>query len=243
MALERALDAFAEECSEERRCALHERYGEGFTVDGLLSDLAANPVPAEGMGGGRRLNDGDARLAMLALLRDRRTGWPLLDQGLAMADDGDGSLLLAIADSVVGRGEVQVDELAANLAVNCTDLPQPDPDALFAAAEDIRATAPRFGASYLMIFASCAVWPAPNANEPAPAAVTGAPPLLVVGTTGDAVTPFVWSEALADQLDARLLTRNGSQHTAFGGDNVCTDRAVIPYLIDLVLPPEGWACG
>lgn len=243
VALERALDTFVEECADNRRCSLHERFRDGFTMDAFLDRLAEQPVPAGYLGANRRLNDGDARLAMMALLRDRNQGWPLIEEGVAMAEEGDGSLLLSIADGVIGRGDVDVDDLAANLAVNCTDLPQPDTAALFASAEELRGAAPRFGPSYLMIFASCAFWPAPSDREPTPADVTGAPPLLVVGTTGDAVTPFAWSEALAAQLDARLLTRNGSQHTAFGGENVCTDRAVVPYLIDLVLPPEGWACG
>lgn len=65
----------------------------------------------------------------------------------------------------------------------------------------------------------------------------------MIGVTGDPVTPFEWSEALAEQLDARLLTRDGARHTAFGGGNVCTDRAVSRYLIDFVLPAPGWSCG
>jgi hypothetical protein len=66
---------------------------------------------------------------------------------------------------------------------------------------------------------------------------------LVIGVTGDPVTPFQWSESLAEQLGAVLVTRDGARHTACGGGNVCTDRAVSKYIIDLVLPPPGWSCG
>jgi hypothetical protein len=70
----------------------------------------------------------------------------------------------------------------------------------------------------------------------------GAAPILVVGTTGDPATPYEWAQSLAAELDSgRLLTFEGTGHTAYGRDT-CVDRAVDGYLLDLELPPDGLRC-
>ena len=64
----------------------------------------------------------------------------------------------------------------------------------------------------------CAFWPAKAASRyTGPFTAPGAPPILVVGTTGDPATPYVWAKALARELDSGvLLTRVGDGHTAYG---------------------------
>ena len=73
---------------------------------------------------------------------------------------------------------------------------------------------------------------------------TGADPILVIGITGDHATPFQYAQVLADELgDATLLTLDGQGHGAsFSGRSVCVDDAVIAYLLDGDLPPEGAVC-
>ena len=70
---------------------------------------------------------------------------------------------------------------------------------------------------------------------------SAAPPILVVGTTGDPATPYDWAVELADFLDTGVLyTVVGEGHTAYGSID-CAADAVNAYLIDLELPPEGEA--
>jgi len=47
---------------------------------------------------------------------------------------------------------------------------------------------------------------------------------------------------LAKQLNARLLTYNGNQHTVALQGKPCVDKAVTSYLVDLKLPTEGVTC-
>mgnify|MGYP003343021650 CR=1 FL=1 len=70
-----------------------------------------------------------------------------------------------------------------------------------------------------------------------------APPLLVVGTTGDPATPYAWSERLSKTLAGSvLLTKVGEGHTAVGGGDPCIDEAVIAYLVSSTLPAVGTRC-
>jgi hypothetical protein len=71
-----------------------------------------------------------------------------------------------------------------------------------------------------------------------------APTALVIGTTHDPSTPYVWAKRLtADLGNARLLTMRGDGHTAsFRGNSVCIDAAVEAYLERRMLPKRATAC-
>ena len=50
---------------------------------------------------------------------------------------------------------------------------------------------------------------------------TGAPPIVVIGTTGDPATPYEYAENMADQLASGVLvTFNGEGHLAYGQQRV-----------------------
>ena len=71
----------------------------------------------------------------------------------------------------------------------------------------------------------------------------GAAPVLVVGTTNDPATPYVWAQSLASQLaSARLLTWRGEGHTAYRRGSGCVDGAVDDYLLSGVLPGQDATC-
>jgi hypothetical protein len=153
---------------------------------------------------------------------------------------------MLLADSYTGRNAdgSYKPTIAANAAVNCIDQPAPrDPAAYEAGARELEKVAPTLGreTEYLSIF--CAFWPVPPKGVAAPLSAPGAPPILVVGTTNDPATPYVWAERLAAELGSGvLLTRVGDGHTAYGAGNACIDRAVERYLIELVAPPPGTRC-
>jgi hypothetical protein len=65
----------------------------------------------------------------------------------------------------------------------------------------------------------------------------------VIGTTGDPATPYVWAEALAEQLESgHLLTYQGEGHTAYTRGNACVDATVNTYLLEGTLPAEEKTC-
>ena len=82
----------------------------------------------------------------------------------------------------------------------------------------------------------------PPVEAPHPVHAPGAPPILVIGTTRDPATPFVWAKALAAQLSSGvLLTHDGDGHTAYLDHDPCVDSVVQHYIDALTPPPAGTA--
>ena len=66
--------------------------------------------------------------------------------------------------------------------------------------------------------------------------------MVVVGSTGDPVTPYSWAQSLSGELGrAVLLTRVGSGHTAYGSSS-CIRNWVDRYLVTLATPPPNTRC-
>lgn len=157
---------------------------------------------------------------------------------LAAAERGDGSPLRQLADLYFAS--TGYTEYAS---VVCTDNPHPvGADEHRAMTERMAAVAPRFGASIASEMAPCAFWDAPVTGRPGPITAAGAPPILVVGNTGDAATPFAAAERVADDLESGvLLTHRGTGHTSFNSD-ACVRQVVQLYLVDLAIPDAGTVC-
>ena len=178
------------------------------------------------------------------------SGWPderlVSGAALGLAARGDGSLLLATADALNGRkpdGEYS-NEVEANSAINCLDEPAPtDPAAYMTLAQQLVKVAPRVGRVIAASGLTCAFWPDRSRATPAPIAAAGAPPILVIGGTGDPATPYAWSQALARELSTGvLLTRTGEGHGSYGLGTPCIDALVDAYLLDLKAPARGTVC-
>jgi hypothetical protein len=71
----------------------------------------------------------------------------------------------------------------------------------------------------------------------------GAPPIVVIGTTGDPATPLPWAEGLAAELGSgRLVVVEGSAHTSSLAGNRCLDDALVRYLVRARPPAAGLRC-
>jgi pimeloyl-ACP methyl ester carboxylesterase len=239
-----ALGAFLEDC-ERTGCAFR-RAVDGDLLsafDALAEQVEQSPLPGDGA---RTVGPGEFSLGVGAGLYSRDQGWPALAQGLALAQEGDGGMLLALSDAYLDRTEDGYENTSeANLAVNCIDRPWPrESDPYLALAERVQATAPRFGPAIAMSGIPCASWPVRPVREPGPVRAEGAPPVVVIGTIRDPATPYAWSQALADQLDGGVLvTVDGDGHTAYrAGASACLRRPVDAYLLDAVPPPPGLTC-
>jgi len=228
-----ALDALLADC-ERTGCAFRQavRGDLGEAYDALARQVDAAPLPA---GGGRTAGPGEMQLGVGAGLYDREQGWPAVAQALAAAARGDGSVLLALSDSYLQRSQQGYANISeANTAVNCVDRPWPHDEAAYAAlAERVRADSPRFGPAIALSGLSCADWPVPATGTPHEVHGAGAPPVVVLGTTGDPATPYAWSVRLAGELDSGvLLTHVGEGHTVYrAGAPACIVDPVTDYLV------------
>ena len=235
---ERALTAFLDDC-ERTSCDYRRAVPGDLTAayDRLVARVDGAPLPGDAS---RRVGPGELFLAVVASLYDRGTGWPALAAALTAAEQRDGGPLLALADGYLGRGpEGYSNANEANLVVNCSDRPWPaEPAAYVELSERLAQTAPRFGPPVALAGVICATWPARAQRQPQEVTGEGAPPVVVVGTTGDPATPYAWAVSLADQLASGvLLTARGEGHTVYSVDGpVCVVEALDAYLLELTVP-------
>ena len=234
-----AFDAFVADCDAKASCAAGP--DTAGLVDELIARVEKSPIPAQH--DDRELTEGWLVSGVLNALYAKEL-WAPLATGLRQAEQGDGSLLLEIADVLSGRHpDGTWDNLwEANSAVNCLDDPQRDSlQQVEALATDLTSVSPRFGPIIGWMNLQCTHWPVPA--NPIPLAVAeGAPPIVVVGTTRDPATPYVWAEHMASTLATGVLvTRDGDGHGGYI-DSPCVAQIVNEYLVDLTVPPEKAFC-
>ena len=100
---------------------------------------------------------------------------------------------------------------------------------------------PIFGALVADRLALCGVWPVQTQSLPTPKAA-GAPPIVVLGTATDPVTPLAGTERAAGQLaNATLISWQGAGHGALGVSACATDAA-LGFLRDAKVPRDGTVC-
>jgi len=240
---ERALNAFFKDCAAQR-CPFSTHGDIGKTYDALVASIDRSPLNASG---GRKLGPSEALFGVAAALYSREYGWPVLRQALEAAYSAkDGTMLMALFDNLVERDERGhfSNSVEAQAAISCVDgVYSKDPKQYDADAKEFARQAPRFGPALAYGPVVCAYWPVPPVTRPGVVRVEGAPPIVVVGTTGDPATPYDWSESLADQLPGVLVTYEGDGHTAYGyGRSQCIDDVVDAYLISLTVPKTGTRC-
>ncbi len=244
---ERALGAFIGWCLD-KDCSVGDTEAEiRQSVSGLLRQADAEPLPTGD--DGRPLTESLATYGIiLPLYLTAAEGYPTLELALSSAlDDGDGTMLLTLADLYLDRGSdgaYNGNQNEAIAAVNCLDRPES------ATVEEAEASVPQFeeaspifGPFLAWGALACSAWPVESESQPAPVTAPGAAPILVVGTTGDPATPYAWAESLAGQLGSgSLLTYEGSVHTAYRAGSDCVDEAVDDYLLAGTVPADGTRC-
>lgn len=240
-----SLTRFAQWCVAEG-CSLGRSTDEVLgVVSQVLDAVDEQPLPTSS----RPLTASLAFNGVVTPLRfSPEQGFPLLEAGLAQAIAGDGTTLLALADAILERtpdGAYPGNTYQGGFrAVNCIDKPSTaTAEDVIAALPDYQRASPQLGERLAWSLLSCLGWPAEGEPIDSEVAARGSPPIVVVGTTEDPITPYAWAEALADQLSSGVLvTYEGTRHLAFGGVSACVDAAVDAYLVDGVVPEEGLRC-
>lgn len=239
LAFEAALGRFAEYCRDTVCFDVDPQ----DAIETLIARAGESPIPAPGAD--RPLSQGEVVWGLLSSLY-ARFQWGGLANAIDDALNGDGSRMIRLVDQLWGRNADGTYDnfFEANVAVNCIDQAvDPNPDHHRMLSAEFAEQAPVFGAwgGYLNI--TCALWHAPTSPAPIPTGA-GAPPILVIGNTGDPATPLKWAVALSQQLEsAILLTYDGEGHTAYLQLNECVDSTVNAYLLRLEVPDEGATCG
>ena len=244
---EQALDAFLADCAARTSCPFHEngdprgallalqqRFGSGYTV----------PV-FDGRQAGATL----FYLALAGGLYDRKSGWPFLAKSLADAEHGSGDGIAELADTLTGRDPSgHFDDLQEALAtIRCDDRHDAmvSFDQYVATYEQYSQEFPIFGAFLASSPLGCDPrLPAPPASEQVgDVRVAAAPPILIVGTTGDPATPYAGAVDLQSRLrGSRLLTLVSTEHAGYAKGIPCVDSNVDEYLLTRRLPPAGRRC-
>jgi pimeloyl-ACP methyl ester carboxylesterase len=242
MALEAGFDAFAANCVGLIAGCPVGANPRQFVQD-LLAQAGQTPIPSSKPGETRQATPGVVMTAVQAALYDTAS-WPQLAQALAAGQRGDSAGLFSLADSYSGRLEngTYSNFADANRAVNCADTKETfKQDEIRALVADWSAKYPLFGAGAAASLDICSVWDAKRTPLPERDA-KGSAPILVVGNSGDPVTPLPGAVDMAKDLESGvLLTWQGQGHTSYP-KTPCITAAVNAYLIDLVAPMDGLTC-
>jgi pimeloyl-ACP methyl ester carboxylesterase len=234
--LEAELQSFFGWCASVQ-CAWRPAGDPTAAVLALVQRAAAQPLPATG---GRTAGAGTLYDTLLAGL-ETQTSWPSLASALADATEGSGAAASSMSSRYDRGGSSNGAE--AERAIDCLDHPTDrDPSSYPSLAAQAGQSAPVFGPLLAWGLLGCAAWPALPTRTPAPASDPGAPPILVVGTSGDPVTPYRWSVGLAGELSGGdLLTWQGRSHVAYFY-SPCVRAAYASYLVSGMTPAPGATC-
>ena len=243
---QRAFERYAADCAQSPDCPLGtdpaqfvNRYHQ--LVDPLVAQPAATSDP-------RGLSYQDAITGTGRALYSPRY-WTYLTSGLLGLQRGTDPVdLLLLADDYQQRDSSgrYKNRQEAFTAIRCLDADYPTDPAVWVEA-DRRApeVAPFQAYGAFTGYAPrnvCAMWPVPPTPLTGPATSPGPGKVVVVSTTGDPATPYQAGVDLARQMDASLITFEGSQHTVVFNGDACVDTTVVDFLVDGVVPPAGLRC-
>ena len=244
---QKALEAYVEDCVGQDDCPL--RDDPDAAIDELVAFfdmLGEEPLPTSL--GDRLMTQGHAFYGIAVTLYDRET-WSILTQALGAAFKNDGSMLLALSDAYFQRqqdGSYSGNIGEANPVINCLDQSdRPTIEDAEGLVDEFTEASRVFGPAMAWGVVSCTDLGLEAINPQVDIDAAGAPPILVIGTTGDPATPYENAGKLADQLGEDvgvLLTREGEGHTAYSSGNGCITDAVDAFLADGEVPEDGLTC-
>ena len=241
---EQALRAYLSDCLASGECPFTgDADAAMLQVRALLDTAAAQPLQHSDS----RLLTAETLLTAIIYPLYSAEAWPLLSDMFEEVYAGKTDMAFRFADGYNDRrpdGSYGSNSTEAFIAINCLDYRyNADLESMRAQAAALEAAAPIIGSFFGYGDVQCDLWPVAASGERAPVSAAGAPPIIVIGTTGDPATPYHWSVALAEQLpDAVLISYQGEGHTAYNKSNECVSGAVDDFFIDGTVPLSDLNC-
>jgi pimeloyl-ACP methyl ester carboxylesterase len=241
-----ALDNYARDCtSKSSGCPVGRTPRDVENrIAALLRKLDSKPLPGIFP---RRLTQTAATNGIAQALYSRAF-WDYLTEGLQRAYAGDGEVLMLLSDAMNGRNENgQYSNLVpANIAINCADeKPRYTTADVKAMLPQFRAASPVFGDFLAWGVLTCTGWPVRGAANHPDVSASGAPPILVIGNTGDPATPYEGAKRMVAALGKGVgveLTYKGQGHGAYDSKDKCVQNAVNSYLLNGKVPAADTVC-
>jgi len=226
--------AFATDCMA-RGCPL------GSDPRGALVALAEALRRTPLQVGWQQITAGIAYQAVLETVGDPQR-WPLLSHALAAARDGDGAELAALVAPVLAKDRGLPARFDPALATHCNDTPtRVPPERAQQLAYQWQQRSALFGPLFAARLLWCSAWPVPSPPPGGPED-RALPPVLVVATTGDPVTPAEGARRTAQSLPSgTLVSWQGQAHGALSR-SPCIVDLVTRFLVDASIPRQGTLC-
>ena len=241
LGFENAWNRFAENCDNDPSCKLNE-FGGAEEVFAIADELLKGSNL--GVDGGRELTRSEFHFGTASALYSPYS-WPELANGLyAIITEADGTIHQVLADQLSGRREDGTYDNSQSVLflVNCADDPlRPSEEEIADAVDAVADQLPHFGSSFRSDTGCAGLDIALD-----PLHVDAADldiPALVIAMEGDPATPIEWGPSLVESIgDAVLITSDGDGHGAFLTNSECVTWVVFDYLLELIVPEDGWSC-
>jgi pimeloyl-ACP methyl ester carboxylesterase len=168
--------------------------------------------------------------------------WGALAEALSAARTGDNAKLAALVAPVIVPTEGLPARFDPDLATHCNDTStRVPPERAKRLVDQWRQRSPMFGPMFAQRLLLCSAWPVPSAPPEGPEQ-RGLPPVLVVATAGDPVTPQEGARRTADSIpSATLTTWQGRAHGALPRSS-CVVGVATRFLVDGVTPAPDTLC-
>jgi len=168
--------------------------------------------------------------------------WAKLSGALAAARNGDGSGVAALVAPVLDETRGLPARFDPALATHCNDTStRVPPERAEQLVAQWRHRSPLFGPLFAQRLLLCSAWPVPSEPPVVPGERT-LPPVLVVATAVDPVTPAEGTRRMAELLpSATLVTWQGQAHGALPR-SPCTVDLATRFLLEAITPPSGTPC-
>jgi len=239
-------------CAQRPTCpfATDPAHGEAKLI-ALMASLRAHPIEAfNPLRGAGFVDDGYLR-DVINDYTDKREGYPALDKLLTpLITRHDATPIFNDVMFGLSRTKNGVypastrDGDSAFFAVKCMDTPVDVSVARIAqAARTAARINPLTGAGAVWSAAQCLNWPVRTGLPLRPFQNGGQPPILLIGSSHDFVTPLSWAVTMAKQIkSSRLLRTDNYGHTSFLEGNRCVDDTVVEYLLTGRTPGKDSSC-
>ena len=168
--------------------------------------------------------------------------WAQLSSALATARDGNGVQLAALVEPMLTKTEGLPARFDPTLATHCNDTStRVPPERAQQLVAQWRQRFALFGPLFAQRLLLCSAWPVPSPPPTGPGD-RAVPPVLVVATAGDPVTPAEGARRTAQLLpSATLVIWQGRAHGALPHSSCMVDL-VTRFLMDASIPREGTLC-